>query len=187
MRKRLIGLTGNIACGKSSVAAMLGDLGAEVIDADKLVHRLMEPGTESWRTIRHRFGEDVLRPDGTINRPRLGDIVFRDPEALRDLESILHPPVRKLAEARIAASRRPAVILEAIKLIEAGWDQRVNSLWVVACSRDQQIERLKRDPWNDSRRGRAASRCPIPRRGEDRASGRGHRQQRNPRRHSPPG
>lgn len=143
MKRYLIGLTGNIGCGKSTVAAMLAELGAEVIDADRLVHQLMEPGTERWRAIVERFGQGILRPDGTIDRARLGEVVFRDPAALADLEAILHPAARKLAEDRIASSRKPVVVLEAIKLIEAGWSRRVDSVWVVTCRREQQTERLR--------------------------------------------
>lgn len=144
MKHYLIGLTGNIGCGKSTVASMLAELGAEVIDADRLVHQLMDPGSSSWHAIVQRFGQGVLRPDGTVDRVRLGEIVFRDRAALADLEAITHPGARKLAEERIALSRRPVVVLEAIKLIEAGWSRRVDSVWVVTCRREQQVERLKR-------------------------------------------
>jgi len=143
MKHYLIGLTGNIGCGKSTVASMLAELGAEVIDADRLVHQLMEPGSPCWHAIVQRFGQGVLRSDGTIDRARLGDIVFRDRAALADLEAITHPAARKLAEERIAQSKRRVVVLEAIKLIEAGWSRRVDSIWVVTCRRDQQIQRLK--------------------------------------------
>ena len=145
MKKYLIGLTGNIACGKSTVARILAELGADVIDADRLVHLLMEPGGDCWRAIVARFGQGILRPDGTIDRARLGEIVFRDPAALAELESMLHPAARKLAERRIAASRKPVVVLEAVKLVEAGWRPLVDSLWVVICRREQQIERLMRE------------------------------------------
>lgn len=141
----LIGLTGNIACGKSAVAKMLAELGAEVIDADRLVHQLMEPGTESWQAILRRFGPSIQRPNGTIDRKTLGEIVFRDAAALADLEAILHPATRRLTEEMIAASSRPVAVLEAIKLIEAGWHQHVDSVWVVVCPRERQIERLTRD------------------------------------------
>ena len=144
MKHYLIGLTGNIGCGKSTVAAMLSELGAEVIDADQLVHQLMEPGTTGWHSIVQRFGQGILRPDGSIDRARLGEIVFRDRAALADLEAITHPAARKLAEERIAISRKPVVVLEAIKLIEAGWSRRVDSVWVVTCRRGQQIDRLRR-------------------------------------------
>lgn len=143
MKRYLIGLTGNIACGKSSVAAMLAEMGAEVIDADALVHQLMVPGSDSWREIVETFGQGVLRHDGTIDRGQLGEVVFRDPGALEQLEAILHPRVRRLAEERIAASPSPVVVLEAIKLIEAGWASRVDSVWVVTCRREQQLERLR--------------------------------------------
>ncbi len=143
MKHYLIGLTGNIGCGKSTVAQMLADLGAEVIDADRLVHQLMEPASAGWRAIVQRFGQGVLRSDGTIDRARLGEIVFRDREALADLEAMLHPAARRLAEERINGSRRPVVVLEAIKLIEAGWSRRVDAVWVVTCRREQQIERLR--------------------------------------------
>ncbi len=144
MKHYLIGLTGNIGCGKSTVAGMLGELGAEVIDADRLVHQLMEPGSAIWRDIVERFGQGILRSDGTIDRSRLAEVVFRDPRDLADLEAILHPATRKLAEGRIAASRKPVVVLEAIKLIEAGWHRRADCVWVVTCRREQQIERLRR-------------------------------------------
>jgi dephospho-CoA kinase len=142
VKRTLIGLTGNIACGKSTVARMLAELGAEVIDADRLVHELMAPGTESWQAVLRRFGREITRADGTIDRAKLGSIVFQNPEALRGLERILHPEVRKVAEARIAASEQPVVVLEAIKLIEGRWHERADSVWVVTCDREQQVRRL---------------------------------------------
>jgi dephospho-CoA kinase len=140
----LIGLTGNIGCGKSAVAGMLAELGAEVIDADRLVHQLMDPSGPSWQAIVQRFGGGILQPDGSIDRRALGEMVFRDPVALADLEAILHPAVRRLVEERIAASDSRVVVIEAIKLIESGWHQRVDSVWVVACPREQQIDRIMR-------------------------------------------
>ena len=144
MKHYLIGLTGNIGCGKSTVAKIMAEMGAEIIDFDKLVHQLMEPGTDCWRAIVQRFGPTILRPNGTIDRKRLGEVVFRDPEALVRLEEILHPAVRELAEKKIESSTSRVVVLEAIKLIEGGWHQRVDSIWVATCSRDQQIRRLMR-------------------------------------------
>jgi dephospho-CoA kinase len=144
MKHYIIGLTGNIGCGKSTVARMLAELGAEIIDFDKLTHQLMEPGTECWRAIVEQFGPTILRPNGTIDRKRLGETVFRDPEAMSRLEGILHPAIRLAAEERIDASPKRVVVLEAIKLIEGGWHRRVDSVWVVVCRRDQQIKRLMR-------------------------------------------
>src|SRR3954447_5819908 len=89
-----IGLTGNIACGKSTVGRLLVARGAEYVDADRLVHALLEPGTPETARIVERFGREVQAADGRIDRPRLGGIVFAEPAALRDLEAIVHPGVR---------------------------------------------------------------------------------------------
>src|SRR3954469_18664810 len=97
-----IGLTGNIACGKSTVGRLLVERGAEYIDADRLVHALMEPGTAENQQIVDRFGLEVRAADGRIDRPRLGAIVFADSAALRDLEAILHPGVRAEIRRRMA-------------------------------------------------------------------------------------
>ncbi len=144
MKPYLIGLTGNIGCGKSAVAKMLAELGAEVIDFDKLVHQLMEPGTDCWRAIVEQFGPTILRPNGIVDRKRLGEVVFRDAAALAKLEGITHPAVRRAAEDRIASSSKQVLVLEAIKLIEGGWHRRVDAVWVVTCDREQQIKRLMR-------------------------------------------
>src|SRR5215204_6173234 len=95
----LLGLTGNIACGKSSVGRLLAaQYGADYIDADRLVHELYAAGTPETRAIVERFGADLLTPAGTIDRRRLGDLVLPDPAALRDLEAILNPGVRRAIE-----------------------------------------------------------------------------------------
>src|SRR5437764_597477 len=101
----IIGLTGNIACGKSQVAGILRELGAELIDADRVAHELLEPGTPEYGRIVERFGREILLPDGAIDRRKLGGVVFADPVALRDLEQILHPAVRSGATDR--GPRRP--------------------------------------------------------------------------------
>lgn len=137
-----IGLTGNIGVGKSTVARLLAELGAEVIDADRVAHALMAPHTPAWERIVARFGRAVLRADDTIDRQRLGAIVFRDPAALRDLEQILHPSVREQIRARFRATTAPAIVVEAIKLLESGLYREVDAIWVVTAPRDQQIARL---------------------------------------------
>jgi dephospho-CoA kinase len=138
----IIGLTGNIGTGKSTVAAILRDLGAEVIDADRVAHELMEPGTSEWERLVARFGAGVLQPDGGVDRRKLGAVVFADPSALRDLESILHPGVRPRIRARFVAAERPVVVVEAIKLLEAGLYREVDAVWVVTADRDTQVRRL---------------------------------------------
>jgi dephospho-CoA kinase len=144
IEKYLIGLTGNIATGKSAVLRMLKCLGAKVIDADALVHRLMAKGTPVWQAILDEFGEVILGPEGEIDRGKLGAIVFADAEVLKRLEAIVHPAVTARVDELIRQATEPVVVVEAIKLIEAGWHRTCDALWVVTCSREQQLERLMR-------------------------------------------
>jgi dephospho-CoA kinase len=137
-----IGLTGNIACGKSTVGRLLVERGAEYVDADRLVHALMEPGTPEYGRIVERFGQDVVAEDGRIDRPKLGGIVFADPAALRDLEAILHPGVRAEIRRRMAASTAPTMVVDAIKLLESGLAREMDAVWVVTCPRAEQVRRL---------------------------------------------
>lgn len=140
--KYIIGLTGNIATGKSIVAGMLEQLGARAIDADALVHELMEKGTTVWQAVVQEFGEDVLNPNGSINRKKLGGIVFADEAALCRLEAIVHPAVTARTKELITDSQESVVVVEAIKLIEAGMDRTCDALWVVTCRKEQQLARL---------------------------------------------
>jgi len=141
----VIGLTGNIATGKSTVLEMLRDLGAEIIDADALAHEIVSPRTPQWEAIVKAFGPEILKPDGEIDRPALGEIVFADPKALRRLEGIVHPAVDRRIREALAASEHPVVVIEAIKLIEAGLHRRCDALWVVSASPQQQRGRLMRE------------------------------------------
>jgi len=138
----LIGLTGNIATGKSTVSQLLAEWGAAILDADRLAHEAMQPGTEVHAAIVRRFGSEILRADQTIDRRRLGGIVFADPAALRDLEEIVHPAVGHLWRERRRTLTAPVVVLEAIKLIEAGYHRDCDALWVVTCSPATQLRRL---------------------------------------------
>ena len=141
----VLGLTGNIACGKSSVGAFLTEHhGAEYVDADRIVHERYAAGTAETQAIASRFGMDLLKSDGTIDRRRLGDIVMADRTALRELEQILDPGVRAAIEARLSGSAAPVVVLDAIRLIEGGLYQRCNAVWVVVCQPSIQIDRLQR-------------------------------------------
>ncbi len=142
-RPYVIGLTGNIASGKSTVGRMLAERGAEHIDADRLAHQAIAQGTDAWEQIVRVFGREVLRPDGEIDRARLGAIVFADDDALARLEGIVHPPVIARTQERIERSSAPVVVVEAIKLIESGMvAQLCDVLWVVTAPRAVQIERL---------------------------------------------
>ena len=118
--KIVIGLTGNIATGKSLVLRMLQELGAATIDADKLVHEVMAPGGSAYQTIVEEFGKFVVDNNGQINRDRLGRIAFAVPEAMASLEAITHPAVRQEILARINSAQAPVVVVEAIKLFESG-------------------------------------------------------------------
>lgn len=118
----LVGLTGGIGSGKSTVAAMLRDRGAVVVDADVVAHQVMEPGGVAYRAVVDRFGPEVMAPDGAIDRPRLAEVVFADSAALADLNAIVHPAVRDvMAErAQAEASTDHVVVLEIPLLVESG-------------------------------------------------------------------
>ena len=141
----VIGLTGAIACGKSTIARILADLGATVVDADRVVHELQAPGQPVYRAIVEAFGPDVLAPDGRIDRSKLGAVVFADPAALRRLEEITHPAVIAEVDRRVEVARAsgaPAAVVEAVKLVEAGMHRRCDSLWIVSCTAEIQEARL---------------------------------------------
>jgi len=167
----LIGLTGNIACGKSSVLAMLRDLGAHVIDADRVTHDLQQPGQTVYHQIVAAFGAGILvTPGGPIERRKLAAIVFSDPAALRRLEQIVHPAVHARLEAWLDEIARPknrdwrleieddtsgesrspisnlqsprVAVIDAIKLIESGWKPVCDAVWVVTCTPELQLARL---------------------------------------------
>ncbi len=139
----IIGLTGNIATGKSEVARMLARLGARVIDADKVAHTVMQPGGPAYGAVVDAFGPEILSPDDTIDREKLGAIVFRDPAALRRLEEAVHPATIAEIDRLMAQTAEPVVVIEAIKLIEAGMHRHYDSLWVVTAPRELQISRLQ--------------------------------------------
>jgi dephospho-CoA kinase len=140
--KYVIGLTGNIATGKSVVRRMLEHLGAYGIDADSLAHRTMDVGTPGHARVLEAFGQEILEADGKVNRARLGKLVFSDPDALRELEAIIHPQVLELIERIMHQARQPVMVIEAIKLIESGLHRQCDSLWVVDSTRDAQVQRL---------------------------------------------
>jgi dephospho-CoA kinase len=138
----LLGLTGNIACGKSTVMRRLRELGARTIDADALIHVILRRGGAAFEPVVAEFGDGILGPDGEIDRRALGRIVFSDPARLKRLEEIEHPIVRRMIEEEIRTASEPVVVVDAIKLFESGWADRSDAVWVVTCRRDQQIERL---------------------------------------------
>jgi len=142
---RVIGLTGGIATGKSSVASYLEERGLTVIDADMLSRDAVRPGSSCLARIADAFGSEVLSTDGTLDRKRLGVIVFSDPEKRKLLEGIIHPEIRRLAKehiAAVAAYGQSIVFYMAPLLIEAGATDLVNEIWVVTASSEVQLERV---------------------------------------------
>ncbi|UCC59935.1 MAG: dephospho-CoA kinase [Dehalococcoidia bacterium] len=141
----VIGLTGGIASGKSAVSGMLEQWGAVVIDADKVGHEAFLPDTDAWREVVATFGSEILDENGKIDRSKLADIVFRDPDALLRLNSIMHPLMYRIVEHKIEALRDrcvDVVVLEAPLLIEAKWTDLVDQVWVVVAPESNVIDRL---------------------------------------------
>ncbi|HEC22354.1 MAG TPA: dephospho-CoA kinase [Chloroflexi bacterium] len=160
--KTVIGLTGNIATGKSVVRRMLEHLGAFGIDADGLAHRAMSPGAPAYKPIIETFGRWILTPDGRIDREKLGKVVFADPDALARLEAITHPIVLEVIDLLIRRSKQKVVVIEAIKLFESGLAERCDSVWVVDAPPDVQVKRLveKRKMSEEEARRRIAAQPP---------------------------
>ena len=141
-KKTIIGLTGNIATGKTVVRKMLGHLGAYTIDADALTHRVMAKDGPGYGSIVELFGKFILDSQGNIDRAKLGKVVFSDPEALAGLEAIIHPYVRQAVDFLIRRASQDVVVVEAIKLLESPLREKIDSLWVTTASEDNQLVRL---------------------------------------------
>jgi dephospho-CoA kinase len=145
---RTIGLTGGIGSGKSTVADILEALGARVIHADTVGHEVYRPHTEGWRRVSEAFGRSILAPDGTIDRKKLGAIIFSDAHARARLNGIVHPliaaEIRRRIEAYRAADSVAPVVVEAAVLIEANWLSLVDEVWLVVADREAVIDRLAR-------------------------------------------
>jgi dephospho-CoA kinase len=140
-----IGLTGPIGCGKSTVAGWLAELGARAIDADVVARDVTPPGSPELAAVVAAFGPGILRDDGSVDRAALGRIVFADPAALARLEAIIHPAVRPRILAAIADAERdgpPAIVIEAIKLVEGGLAALCDEVWLVICEPAEQLDRL---------------------------------------------
>jgi dephospho-CoA kinase len=140
--KYVIGLTGNIATGKSLVRRMLEHLGAYTLDADGLAHQVMTPSAPAYKPILEVFGKFVLKPDGQIDRDRLGAMAFSHPDALRALESITHPVIISAIDTLISRARHQVVVVEAIKLLEGDLAGFVDAVWVVDSTPATQLQRL---------------------------------------------
>jgi len=142
----IIGLTGNIACGKSTVRGMIAAHGAATLDADALVHDLYMPGDPIYRAVVATFGADILGMDAEIDRRALGRKVFGDPAALARLEGLTHPAVIERTWAWVARQTTPVVVVDAVKLIEAGIADGCDAVWVVTCPLVEERRRLMTRP-----------------------------------------
>jgi dephospho-CoA kinase len=143
---KLVGLTGGIASGKSTVAKILQSLGAAIVNADDLAREVVEPGHEAWKEIVAAFGADILQSDQTLDRQKLRTLIFNQPEARKRLESIIHPRVRALAEERIrdyAAAGYPVAIYEVPLLFEGNLQEWLRPVILVACDVETQTARLQ--------------------------------------------
>jgi len=143
---KVIGLTGGIGSGKSTVSGLLAQLGAVIVDVDKVGHELLKPGTEVWCEVVAAFGRQILTPDGDINRKKLGDIVFSHPESLSKLNQIMHSRMYDIVEAQLEGYRRQGVgvvVLEAPLLVETSWNSLVDEVWVTVASQSTVLRRLK--------------------------------------------
>lgn len=143
---KILGVTGGIGTGKSMAAQILAELGAVVIDADRVGHETYLPGTRGWNQVVAEFGGGVVAADGTIDRKRLGALVFADPAKLARLNAVVHPLIREAVAARIAAERTaprgPAIVIEAALLVEAKWDALVDEVWLLTTRRAVIEQRL---------------------------------------------
>jgi len=143
---KVIGLTGGIAAGKTTVSAMLRELGAVILDADNIAHELMAPYQPAWYKICQHFGEEYILPDGKINRQKLGRLVFSNPSALKELNAIIHPIIKDYIEKEIEKLRREGfdgvVVVDAALIFEAGWTEMLDEIWVVKVDYQTQLQRL---------------------------------------------
>ena len=141
-KKRVIlGVTGTFGSGKSTVANMFKSFGAELIDADKIAHRVIRPGSEIYKKIINAFSRSILKKNKTIDRKKIAKAVFKDKKLLQKLNRIIHPEVIKIIENQICASTKDIVVLDAPLLIEAGLERLVDKLIVVSIHKKKQIER----------------------------------------------
>ncbi|HLW70901.1 MAG TPA: dephospho-CoA kinase [Candidatus Binataceae bacterium] len=142
-----IGLTGGIGSGKSTVTKILAELGAPIIDADKVGHTIYAPDGPAYPDMLAAFGEGILAPDRTIDRKKLGPIVFADPAALKRLNAIVHPKMfarmREMVDAMRAAGERKPIVIEAAVLIEANWQPLFDEIWLVVAAKERVIERVE--------------------------------------------
>lgn len=144
---KIIGLTGGIGSGKSTIASLLAGLGAVIIDADKIGHEVLDADIKAHKQVVAAFGKQILNPDGSVDRRELGKIVFADHKALSRLNRIMHPRIYRVVKAELEQYRKQgvkAVVIDAPLLIEASWATMVDSVWVVTATEANVIKRLEK-------------------------------------------
>ncbi len=161
-----VGLTGGIGCGKSTVTRILAELGATVMDADKIAHSTYAPGGPAYDGVVAAFGNEALAPDGTVDRTKLGPIVFKDPSKLTKLQDAVWPATKQrirelIAEARAKGERKP-IVVEAAILIEANWQSVFDEIWLITASKEQVIARVERDRGLKPEQTEARIRAQLP-------------------------
>jgi dephospho-CoA kinase len=152
VKMKIIGLTGGIGCGKSTVAQLLKELGAVVYDQDQIGHDVIQKNGGAYKKVLSAFGESILAPDGEIDRLKLGQIVFNNPDALKRLNSIVHPAIdekintieKGIKEGHLQG--RKVIVMEAAAMLEAGRSWQANEIWVVTCPENSVIGRIKSRP-----------------------------------------
>ncbi len=163
----LVGLTGGIASGKSLVSHVFKGLGAHIIDADRIVHELLSAGQQAWDKVVEYFGEQVLLPDGSIDRRKLGEVVFTDPEKRAWLNNCIHPLVFESYQAQVKrlrqGPRNTIVVFDAALLIETGYHKKMDKIVVVYAEQSHQLKRLmERDRFTyDQAMARIRSQMPL--------------------------
>ncbi len=143
---KVIGLTGGIGSGKSTMSQLLAELGAVILDADKVGHEALKPDSETWRQVVAAFGRQIITPNGNIDRKKLGNIVFGNPESLSRLNQIMHPRIYDMVKAQLEEYRRQGmrvVVLEAPLLLEASWTSLVDEVWVTTAPEATVLKRLE--------------------------------------------
>ena len=161
-----IGLTGGIGCGKSTVTRILAQLGATVMDADKIAHSTYAPGGPAYDGVVAAFGKEVLAQDGSVDRTKLGPIVFKEPLKLGKLQDAVWPATKQrirelIAEARAKGETKP-IIVEAAILIEAKWQSVFDEIWLITASKEQVIARVERDRGLKPEQTEARIRAQLP-------------------------
>ena len=163
---KIIGLTGGIACGKSTVSKALRALGAYIVDADAAAHALSQPKQPLFNAYVERFGADIVSPSGTLDRAAIARLIFADPALRAEVDAIAHPLIRAEAERRLGAARAAgakAAVLDVPLLFEAGWDAIPDETWVVMLPEEEQLARLcARNPLMSEREARARIAAQMP-------------------------